>query len=38
VPATANIIPSDPATTPRRELAGEFIHFSERMKSAAATM
>ena len=35
VPATASSMPISPANTPRRAVAGEFIHFSERMNSAA---
>ena len=31
----ASSMPISPAKTPRRAVAGEFIHFSERMNSAA---
>jgi hypothetical protein len=38
VPVTASSIPNSPANTPRRAVAGEFIHFSERMNNAPATI
>ncbi len=37
VPTIASSIPSSPASTPRRAVVGELIHFSERMNSAVAT-
>ena len=38
VPVTAISIPISPAKTPRRDVAGVFIHLSESMNSAAETM
>ena len=34
----SDAMPSSPANTPRRAVAGEFIHSSERMNRAAATI